>query len=172
MFLPYFIWITYILTLCDTIFLKLFLLLLGQDIEINCAWNLMEPFFQFWGNSFSCSCYSGLYLPYLLQLFLQPLVLLCFPILLLLCAGIHTSVTIMVFCSFLATTMSGWLATRCLSVQSPTGPVVLSHPLLCLPSGLGNFWTICTDVPAHYPRHLVVPLSVCGPSIHLTSCVG
>lgn len=81
--------------------IQFFLLLLGQDIEINCAWNLLEPFFQFWGNSFSCSCYSGLYLPYLLQLFLQPLVLLCFPILLLLCAGIHTYVTIMVFCSWL-----------------------------------------------------------------------
>lgn len=55
--------------------------------------------------------------------------------------------------------------------QQDINPAVLNQLWWCLPLDLEIFWSICTtDILLYYLSHLVLPLSVCTPRLHLTSC--
>ncbi|KAF7650745.1 hypothetical protein LDENG_00121310, partial [Lucifuga dentata] len=119
-----------------------------------------------------CSSYHwdhfGLHLPCLFQFFFQPLVLLSLLVLFLPdvavswdCHIYHDGPLLL-----LVNHHHVWLVSQqllfCLELEVPQdlSSAILNHLWWCLPFGLRDVQSIFgTDVPVHYPSHLVMPLS-------------
>ena len=142
---------------------------------------MLEPFFQFWGQSHRCSYYHRDHCcsPDLLQFVFQPLVFL--ELLLLLFAN-FLSITISINTAFFwylsTTTKSGWLPVSSFSARVWKSYRILAWSFSTSFGGVSNLDreasspNVRTDVSVHYASHLVMVLHVRPACLHqpATTC--